>query len=283
MWLLTLFCCAVQAQSVNSDPGKTGPKFFAGISYSYHSFEAEVNSISYHSVWYGQDLGTVTLDDEELDELNDLTTEMNYLQQLALEPGMVFLDNSTWYFDGRLLLGISRVKYKTTVDQPNANHKEVTSEFRDPAGGLSLNLRYNFSERWGLTLIPRFTYSWGKADKIVDSIQPYVSYFENHLKEDYSLGHGRIDLMASFKTKKIIISAGPGAHYSFVNKSFVIDRTDPETMVQYHDEITSTFSTFAYIDGCVRADWTIIDPLILSVEAAVGKNLFIKTGLRYNF
>lgn len=208
---------------------------------------------------------------------------MNYLHQVALEPGMVFLNNSKWYFEGRLLLGISRVKYKTTIDQSTANHTEVTSEFNDPVGGLSLNLRYNFSEQWGLTLAPLFTYTWGKAERIVDSISPFVTYFVNDLKEDYSLGYGRLNLMASYVMDHVMISAGPGFYYSFISKSYSIDRTDPETLYKYHDQIKSTLSTFAFLDACVRADWTIIDPLILTVEAAVGKDLFIKTGFYYNF
>ena len=281
---VTLLCYNAHSQSADVDPGKdTRSRFFAGISYSYFSFETEAKSLSYHSVWYGQDLGTISLNDEELDQINDRTTEKNYLHQVALEPGMVFLNKSNWYFDGKLLLGISRVKYKTTVDQPKVNHKEVTSEFNDPVGGLSLNLRYNFSERWGLTLVPHFTYSWGKAENIIDSITAFVSYFENDLKETYSLGYCRLNLMASYIMDHVMISAGPGVYYSFISKSYSIDRTDPESLNKYLDQIESTLSTFAYIDGCVRADWTIIDPLTLSVEAAVGKDLFVKTGLRYNF
>ena len=280
---VALVCNLVQSQNASIVPEKTRPRFFAGISYSYMSLESELNGLTYHSVWYGQDLGTVIVDDEEMDIINQQTSEIFNRHQLAVEPGMVFLNNNHWYFEGSILLGMSRIKFNTEIDQPEDNYKTVTSDFKNLAGGLSLNLRYNLSERWGISLMPYFNYSWGKSENIVDSIQPLVHFFVNDLDETFDLGYGRLSLLASYMTGKLIISLGPGLYYAFINRTYTIDRTNPETLDQYHDQIESSFHAVSFIDACLRADWTIIDPLTLSLEAAAGKDLFIKTGLRYNF
>ncbi|MFO7614061.1 MAG: hypothetical protein R6W71_05410 [Bacteroidales bacterium] len=273
----------VWAQDASTEPGTVRTGFFLGISYSYLSIETELNGLTYQSVWFGQDLGTVTLDDNELDTLNQQTSEIFNRHQLAVEPGMVFLDNSRWHFEGSVLLGTSRVRFKTEIDQPEARQKTVTSDFKDLVGGISLNLRYNFSERWGLSLMPHFMYSWGNTENVEDSIQPLVNFFVNDLKESFSLGYGRVNLMASYLAPNLVLSVGPGFYYSFISRTYTIDRTNPENMDQYHDQIESSLHSIAFIDACLRVDWTIIEPLTLSLEAAVGKDLFIKTGLRYHF
>jgi hypothetical protein len=273
----------VWTQDTTTEPGNVRPGFILGISYSYMSLESELNGLTYHSVWYGQDLGTVTVDDNELDTINQQTSEVFNRHQLAVEPGMVFLDNSRWYFEGSVLLGTSRVRFKTEIDQPETSQKTVTSDFRDLVGGISLNLRYNFSERWGLSLTPHFMYSWGNTENVEDSIRPLVHFFVNDLKESFSLGYGRVNLMASYLAPNLVLSVGPGFYYSFISRTYTIDRTNPENMDQYHDQIESSLHSIAFIDACLKADWTIIEPLTLSLEAAAGKVLFIKTGIRYNF
>lgn len=273
----------VWAQNALTEPGTVKTGFFLGISYSYLSVETELNGLTYHSVWYGQDLGTVTVDDNELDTLNQQTSEIFNRHQLTVEPGMVFLDNSRWHFEGSVLLGTSRVRFKTEIDQPENNQKTVTSDFKDLVGGISLNLRYNFSEKWGLSLMPHFIYSWGNTENVEDSIQPLVNFFVNDLKESFSLGFGRVNLMASYRAPNLVLSLGPGFYYSFIGRTYTIDRTNPENMDQYHDQIESSLHSIAFIDACLRVDWTIIEPLTLSMETAAGKDLFIKTGLRYNF
>lgn len=280
---VALFCLMVQSQDADTSPEKTRPKFFAGISYSYLSVESELHELTYHSVWYGQDLGTVTVDENELDNINQQRTELNDRHYLAVEPGMVFLNNNRWCFEGSVLFGVSRVKFKTEIDQPESRQKTVTTDFKDLVTGISLNLRYNFSEKWGLSLMPHFIYSWGDSDDIKDNIRPQVDFFVNDLKESYSNGYGRLNIMASYMARRLIVSLGPGFYYSFIDRTYTIDRTNPETMDKYHDAIESSLHSIAFIDACLRVDWTIIEPLTLSMEAAAGQDLFIKTFLRFNF
>jgi hypothetical protein len=274
---------AVKAQNQENPAPLKQKKFHIGAFYSYYNTWYELKSLSMSSVWEGVDLGTLTLDDKELDTLNDLRTDKNDLHMVAIEPGMVFLNNSRWYFDGGVFFGISRIKYETNIDLPGENHKEVSSEFNNLVGGLSVNLRFNISKRWGITMMPHFIYSWGNAYHVVDSIRPNVSFFINDLEEEYSMGYFRSNLMASYSVAGFTISLGPGFYYSFMNRTYFIDRTNPENMDKYHDQIESSFHSVAFIDACLRADWTLIDPITLSFEAAAGKDLFIKTGIRFNF
>ena len=280
---LALFSYALQSQDANAIPEKSQPGFFAGISYSYLSIESELNDLEYHSVWYGQDLGTVNVDQGELDMINEQRTELYDRHYLAVEPGMVFLNNNRWCFEGSVLFGVSRVKFKTEIDQPEATQKTVTTDFKNLVTGISLNLRYNFSEKWGLSMMPQLIYTWGDSDDIKDNIRPQVDFFVNDLKESYSNGYGRLNIMASYMAGKLMVSLGPGFYYSFINKTYTIDRINPETMDKYHDEIESSLNSIAFIDACLRVDWTIIQPLTLSMESAAGQDLFIKTFLRYNF
>lgn len=281
--IVLLSFLTVQAQNKDITSSGKQKKFHIGISYSISRTWNDINALSMYSVWYNQDLGTVTFNKNELDSVNGLRTEKMLLQCLVAEGGMVFLDKSRWYIGGNILFGISRVRFETKIDLPDDNQKTVVSDFNDPVGGISMNIRFNFTKRWGLAVMPYCIYSWGKAKLIEDSILPNVQFFINNLSEKYVIGYNRLDLMATYKISRLIISAGPGFYYSFIKRTYDVDRVNPETRDEYHDDIKSSLHNIAFIDACLRADWTIIDPLTLSFEVAAGHDLFLKTGLCYNF
>jgi hypothetical protein len=268
----------------NPEPGK-GIRFHTGISYSFFQTGYKVTALSAHSVWQGMDLGTTSLDDDELASLNEYETNSVHLNQVMISAGAVLLNSpqGKWFIDGNLLVGLSSLRSETALDLPTKNKMKVQSDLTNPVIGIGFNFRYNFTPRWGISLLPEFSVLWGSSKSITDSINPMVPHFSNVLKENYTLLYGRITPMISFSVSPLTVSAGPGFYYAFDQRTYRMERTDPETGKTYFDEIESSLCSRNFIDGCLRIDWTIIDPLTFSVEAAMGADLLINTGLRYNF
>ncbi|MCX6277936.1 MAG: hypothetical protein NT004_07550 [Bacteroidetes bacterium] len=286
-----LFCVILFLATVvmAQDPGLEAPakqrRFHVGVSYSFYKTSLKVTSFSAHSIWYGSDLGTFTASDEEIAQMNDIETNISKQNVLVIEAGAILVNQlkGHWFIDASLLLGVSATKTQTDLDLPNLNQMTVKSNLANPAVGLSFNFRYNFNPRWGITAVPEIFYAWGKADNITDSINPMTANFVNDLHLDYSNGYGRIALMASFTVKRLTISAGPGFYYSQVRKTYEIRRTNPENGYEYFDELKTSLRSESFVDGCLKADWTFIDPLTLSLQVAAGKDIYVTTGLRFNF
>lgn len=281
--VITLVSFQVRGQETPA-PGK-GIRFHTGISYSYFQTGYKITALSAHSVWQGMDLGTTSLDDDELASLNDYETNSVHLNQVMVSAGAVLLNSpqGKWFIDGNLLVGLSSLRSETALDLPTKNKMKVQSDLTNPVIGIGFNFRYNFTPRWGISLLPEFSVLWGSSKSITDSINPMVPHFSNVLKENYTLLYGRITPMISFSVSPLTVSAGPGFYYAFDQRTYRMERTDPETGKTYFDEIESSLCSRNFIDGCLRIDWTIIDPLTFSVEAAMGADLLINTGLRYNF
>lgn len=287
---LLLFCsvlfiaAVLKAQDPEPTPGKHR-HFHAGAYYSYSSSTLKINDFSAHSIWYGSDLGTYTAPDSIIDQMNDERKDVIKLNNISVAAGMILTDKpgSHWFVDVTLLFGLSAVNTQTDLDLAKQKQMSAKSDLVNPAFGLTFNARYNLNKHWGVTAIPEIYYTWGNADKISDSIHPMIAHFSNDLKEEFSNAYGRISLMASYSLNQLTISAGPGFFYTLVKKTYTMNRTDPETGYQYTDELKTTLQSHSLIDGCLRADWTFIDQLTFSLQVAVGQNLFINTGLRFNF
>ncbi|MBU2652026.1 MAG: autotransporter domain-containing protein [Bacteroidetes bacterium] len=283
--LILLNAAFLQAQDTGSSLPEKQRRFHAGISYSFFSTSLDITSFSAHSVWYGKDLGTFTADDEEIDRINNVRSDINQQNMLTIQVGAILLDKPEghWFIDASLLLGVSANNTQTDLNQPELNEMTTKSGLENPAGGVSINIRYDLNPHWGITVVPEFYYSWGETDNISDKINPMTHFFNNNLTEDFSNSYGRIGLLASYSVKRFTVSAGPGFYYAQMKKSYKIQRSDPETGNEFYDEIKSTLISRSFIDGCLKADWTFINPLTLSVQVAAGKDLIINTGIRYNF
>lgn len=288
--LLLFWMCVLGIQSLNAqEPAVASPeaqrRFHIGASYLYNVTGMKVTSFSAQSIWMGSDLGTITLDDDAIAALNDQRSDENFLNMLCVQAGAVLLDkpDGRWYIDGTLLLGIAALKSTTDLDLPTQNSMVAKSDLTNPLLGLSFNFRYNITSHWGISLLPDFMYAWGTAKNIADSINPQVSHFINDFKETFYLVNGRISLLASYSGKRYTIAAGPGFYQGYMHKTYTMNRTNPENSYEYFDELKTSLRSDSFIDGCLRVDWTFIDPLTLSLQVAAGKDLYINTGLRFNF
>jgi len=283
--LSVLFALCARSQVAANDPVKTGKRFYVGVSYLYMSIDQKLSSLSLHSEWYGEDYGTYDLSDEEIDEVNSIIDRSTAIHDINLEAGMSFIKNqdSKWHFNGKIFFGIAGNDSEVSNNATDTLEYSFNSGLSRPAFGLGLDAGYHFNDRWALSLRPIFMGTMGKNTDIVDNIGPDPVNVTENTDDQYFTYYEHVSLTADFTAGAFTISVGPGFYWISSKHQYTITRTNDLNGELMIDEITSITTGKSFIDGNVAIEWRIIDPLTFYAAAGIGSDLFIDTGLHYNF
>jgi hypothetical protein len=256
-----------------------------GITYNYLSADMKLGYMSLHSIYNGQDFGTETLTKKEIDTINSFMKYNNTLTVLAVEAGMKLLDKpgAHWKIDGKLMFGISK-SYRSAHNTNIAGDEQVFStDFFRPCTGIGFTFTYNFNPHWGLSMLPYSSIGWGISNKVDDNLYPKVEYFEESRKESFTTVYSRFTVLAAYSIWHLTISLGPGVYYQYDTHTYKIDRTNPDNGSTFHDDIKTRLHNRSFLDGCLSAQWRIIQALTLDASCYLGHDLLIHGGICYNF
>ena len=274
----------VLATGQDQEKPSTGPgRFHIGIHYSYLNAHMRLLSMTKHSVWAGEDLGTRDLSAEDIDTINTYMDYREKLNNLSLEAGMVLLNKpeGNWYIDGVLQLGfMQRTNDVTNTDHDSA-HMVITSEHGSPSIGLGFNFRYLFNDQWALNLGLNSMFTFSKADEIADEIFPVITFMEEARENHFRSSYSSMDLMASYKIKDFTVAAGPGFYFLHTWNRYHIIRTDVEDGSEYEDSIETTLRTAMFLNGSIRLDWRISPHFLVTAGGGFGKDISANAGLVY--
>lgn len=267
---------------------KQAPKqhrFSLGLNYSFLQSQMKLFSRTESGIWQGVDYGTDTLTKEDIESVNSISRFSSYSNAVCLEAGMVFLDKpgGRWHIDGKILLGISRTTYETYDKAKGTTDLKVTSSFSRPCLGLEFLFRYSFNPHWGLALSPYVTYSWGSTTNIEDNLDATPLNLTINRKEKSGSVYSHMAVMACYTIKNFTVSAGPGCYIIFNQRTYTIDRTNPQTGSSFFNETKSVYYNSSFIDGCINLDWRIIPQLDLSLYCGIGADILIHPGIRFLF
>jgi len=283
--LVALLCLHAWSQDEpGGEDGKT-KRFFAGVSYSYLSADLKLSSLSLHSVWFGEDLGTHDLSSQEIDEVNATVDRTISINNVNLEAGMSFLNKpgSKWHFDGKIFLGIAGSKSEFRNKDTDTLEYSFDSEFSKPCSGLGFDVGYSFNPHWGLSFRPYIFGTIGKITNIVDKINGEPENVTETREDHYFSVFEHVSLTVDFTAGNCTVSAGPGIYWINSRQKYSIERTNLLNGDVMLDEITSRTIAKSMIDGSIAIEWRIIDPLTFYASAGIANDLFVNTGIHYNF
>lgn len=275
----------LMAQEKPAGSEKKTSRFFIGVSYSYMSIDTKLSSLSLHSEWFGSDVGSTDLTEEEIDELNSYTDRSTKINAVTINGGMTFVDKpeSNWKIRGTLFLGLAQ--NLTTIDNKQTGIQEYSfnSGFSKPALGVGFDVTYRLNKHWGLSLRPYVIGSKGKTTDVKDLINPEPINFNAEKEDKYLTTYLRASLYASFSAGPVTIYAGPGFYYFWSKHEYRRQYTNIETGQTIIENNTYINVPAEFFDGSIAIAWNIIKPLTLTVDAGVGRDLMIDGGIRYNF
>jgi hypothetical protein len=282
---MTLSIFQVRSQNQEADPANTGRKFFVGLSYSYMSLDLKLTDLSLHSVWAGQAMGTYNLSSDEIDEINAFTERSSTVNAVCAEAGMPLFNKpgSKWYVDGTLMLGVAQT-YRSTYNKNSGKEEyNYNSGFSKPYFGLGFNVAYQFNPKWGVVVRPLFSATMGSESEITDNINAVPENFTQTIEDDYSTYYERISLLGSYNSGNFSLYAGPGFYWVNSNHDYIIEQTNMTNGDIIKDEINTKGIARSFIDGNIAVEWIFTKPLTFYAHAGFGNDVFINTGLHYNF
>lgn len=283
--LLILYASFARSQDAATDPAKTGNRFFVGFSYSYLSIDMKLSALSLHSEWYGTDMGTHELTDEELDDVNstvDRNTRVNYLNIVA---GMSFIQNpgSKWHANGNVNLGIAGTRAEVQNTGTDSLEYTFGSDFSKPCLGLGFDAGYRFDDHWGLSVMPRVVGSISKTDEINDMVNPDPINFTSNKEDKNQIIYFRSDLLASYTTGPVTLYLGPGFYYSWSKHEYSRKYIHVETGDVLIEKVNSTIVPRTFIDGSLAMEWRIIEAFTFNAHAGISRDLSLDAGIHFNF
>ena len=277
--LMLLFLSA-RSQKESVEPEKSGDKFFFGFTYSFLHADMKLLSMTKHSVWADQDLGTKELTKNEIDTINSFMDYTEMIHNLSLSAGMVFLNKpgNHWYIDGKITVGFA-IRKNTLLNTENDNQAE--SKHYSPSFGLGFNFKYLFNDKWALNLGVSTLYFSSKINNIDENIFPDVYFLDEKKENKLNFSYTNACFMACYTVKKFTIQAGPGFYYLFNQNKYHIVRTSSENGATFEDYIETTLRADMFIEGCIRADWRISGHFLITAGAGIGKDIYVNAGLIY--
>jgi hypothetical protein len=281
--LTALGVMIAQAQESPDSGAKAGDRFFFGLNYSYLNADMKLLSMTEHSVWAGEDLGTKELSADNIDTINSFMDYKEKLNDLSLELGMVLLKKpgGKWYIDGRLMIGVvKRVNDLTNTDSDSADIV-ITSEHWSPSFGLRFNFRYLFTEKWKMNLGMNTIYAFGKVDEIDENIFPVIAVMDEKRENIFNLSYTWVDLSASYSVKSVTIAAGPGLYLLHNRNEYNIERTDTQDGSIFNDNVKTSTRSEYFINGTVKIGWRISDHILIDAGAGISKDISVRAGLNY--
>jgi hypothetical protein len=280
-----ILCISVYSQDGKDDPAKGGNRFFVGFSYSYLSIDMKLSALSLHSHWYGTDMGTHELTDEELDDVNSTVDRHSRVNYLSINAGMAFIDNpdSKWHFNGMLNLGIAGTRAEVHNTGSDSLEYTFDSDLSKPCIGLGFDVGYQFDEHWGLSVLPRVLGSVSKINEITDMVNPDPINFTSHKEDESWIIYFRGEVLASYTTGPVTLYLGPGFYYGWSENEYKREYTHVESGEVLIEKVNSTLVPRTFIDASLGAEWRIIDALTFNAHAGISRDLTLDAGIHFNF
>ena len=271
------------AQDTVTYPCAKTRRFSVGLDYYFNRARLDYSYYSSAVYWNSSLIGERTLSGDELDEMNSYKKVMSALNTFRISFGMVILCKTHWNIGGKVSLGPSSFSYDIHNTRLDSLERKMSSGFTSPVAGLDFDFGYHFNPRWGIALQPSVLYTFGTTSRITDNEFPEIPYFQETRKNIFHYIYTRINLLASYTINGFTVSAGPGFYYLYLANHYRINRTTPLSGYTYDTEVSTSFYTKSFFDGCIVVDWTIIPALSLGICCAIGNDFFIQPGVRYNF
>jgi hypothetical protein len=263
----------------NSSPGK----FFFGINYSYLNVDLKLVSMTKHSVWMGEDLGTVTLTDDEIDTLNSFVDYHDQFQGFHLSAGMILFGkpDNNWQVDGQLMLGLASKHYIITNTMTDSTEMDIKSETITPWYELGFDVRYKIDQHWGVSMSPRAIYSFGKTDEITDGLYPETGYLTETRENKFNTAYFAVNLLGIYTFKQFTISAGPGFHLFHDTHEYTINRENPENGNTFYDQIKSKMISESFFNGIIQLEWKFAPHFLFNAAAGISTDFSATAGIAY--
>jgi len=284
--LLICFSAFSQESSpASSQPSKTDKRFFVGLSYSYMNISTKLTSLSLHSIWYDQDLGTQELSSDEIDMINSYAERNNRVNNLNVDIGMNIIGNqaSKWRLEGNIMLGLAHFTSKVYNTTTSSEEYLFKSDFSKPALGIAFNAGYRFNSHWGITLRPLFATTFGKITKVEDKVNLVPENVTQAGEDKFYSFYERVSITADFSVGPVTISAGPGFYMANSRHAYTITRTNNLTGQINTEEIKTTTRSRNFMDGNLSVLWKINTLFTLSATTGIGNDIIFGAGLHYNF
>lgn len=281
----TVMAVSLSLSAQNHDTTETSSpgKFFLGADYSFKDLQLKLVSMSNHSVWDGHDFGTDDLSQDEIDTLNSFVDYKDQFHAINISAGMVLLAKPTspWYIDGRLILGLEKRKYSIINTNSDSTDMLIKSEDFSPWFGLGFNIRYQFNERWNLSLSPYTMFSSGTTDEVDDQLYPITEFMTESRENKFNLSCTHINLLASYTVKNFTFGLGPGFYLLYNKHEYTIERTNPEDGKVYEDIIKTSLKNETFINGNLDIRWKFTDHFMLYAAAGFSSDITVNAGVLY--
>jgi len=278
---LTVFVAFGQAEVT---PPQKRVRFHVGLDYSYQNTDLTLRSMSHQSIWAGHDYGIADLDQDEIDQVNDITTFNKRFSGIGIEAGCQIIGKtgSPWQIDGSIMFGLMKATYETKNNNNDTLVLKITSGMNNPAVGIKCRIDYALNQRWGVSLAPYIVYAWGKPSDIQDNMNAKVTFFNESRRYSFNYWYLRVTPMAYFNISNVRISAGPGFYYLHLSTEYQLKRVDPANGESYDEYLKSWLSSGTFLDGNLAIQWK-IKPVTLNAFVAVGNNVIAHAGVAYTF
>lgn len=273
------------AQEPGSEKTTKNRPFFVGVSYSYLSVEQKLTDMSLHSVWYGNDLGTSDLTEDEIKTLNDQFDRSTKVNAILAEFGWWILKKpeTQWQVNAKLFGGIAQSLSNINIKEGESQEISYNSGFSKPSLGLGAGVGYRFTDRWGLNLNPLLVGTMGKSNEITDKAFPDPINFQSAKEHKYKTLVGRVDLLVSFRAGPVNLYAGPGLYrvWSWHDYTRTYSEGDPGEVIT--EEMTTRIVTRSCLNAVAGASWQITPAFTLVAKAGFGSDLSFDGGIHFNF
>jgi hypothetical protein len=183
------------SQSENKSPAG---RFFAGITYSWMSYDMELTAMKLHSVWFGSDAGTEEKTEDQIAEINGFIDRYTRINAVSFQFGMSILDKPDirWKLKGSVFGGLADNLTTVTNTLNSVKEYSFNSGFSKPYFGLVFDLGYHFDPTWAVTIRPLVTGTMGKSSTIEDQANPDLLNFNISKENKYRTIFAKVNLLA---------------------------------------------------------------------------------------
>lgn len=284
--LIATFICSVSyTEAQNESKNDALTKYRIGLFYEHLSFNLRINSIKYHSVWDGIDLGTRTLNEDDISDVNSISDIRKIVQGPLINFGYAILNKkeNPFFIEIGLAAGFAFKNYEIVNTETDEMVQSIKSEKVNHWYGVSAKIIYNINKTWGIQLTPSINYSWGISEDIIDKINPILINYSENRSDKSNIFYARTQLMALCALKNITILVGPGFYYAINNHEFTIERTNLEDNSTNIDIYEMKLQSKQFVDLSVGFNWHFMRHISVNATCGLGNDYFIFSGITYLF
>lgn len=284
--LIALFVCAAlntngQSRRNNNDL----KKYRIGLFYEHLNFNLKINSIKYHSIWDGIDLGNRSLNKDEIREVNSISDISKIVQGPLINFGYAIINkkDNPLYVEIGLNAGMAFKNYELVNTETNEMVQSIKSEKVNHWYGVNLKIRYSINEAWGIQLTPSANYSWGVSEDIIDMINPVLINYSEKRSDKSSVLYARTQVMAVYSINKLNFFAGPGFYFAANRHELTVEATNLEDNITDIDIYDLNLQSKQFIDLSLSIDWQFMKHISINATCGLGNDYFIFSGITYLF